>query len=227
MCVLLIVLAVRHLPEDGASRWFIPWTMAIIAVLFLHFLAADVFLYQPIYKLQMIRILDLLGLLGMIGAARILAVHARGSWQQRWLATFVTALLITGVVASGWSAEFFALAFLFLILLELEPAPGRYSFPASLVLVAFILIQLLHPPNYGTVHSLRTLMWPGLRVAILGSAFALVALWFNGLRASSTTAGSALLPALMACGLTRAGLLRTRYRHRTQKCEMGSTWKPT
>ena len=179
LCLVLIVVAARHLPVDASRRWYLPWTFGIIGVLFIHFLAADVFLYQPIYKLQMCRIMDLLGVLGMIGAARLLARQAQGTASQRWLAAWVGALLLTGVVATGWTAEFFSTAVFFLLLLEFEPAPGRLAWPASLIFAVFLVVQLIHPPNYGEP-GMKGLMWPGLRVALLASGALLLAGWFHG-----------------------------------------------
>ena len=198
--ILLIVVAARRMPVDEISRWYIPWTLGIISVLFIHFLATDVFLYQPIYKLQMIRIIDLLGVLAMIGAARILAIYAQRTWQQRWLAALVAALLLTGGVATGWTAEFFSTAILFLFLLDFEPAPGRFSFPASLILVAFLLVQVIHPPNYGDAPT-KILMWPGLRVTLVAIGFILFAGWFHGRLARRST----IRTATFTLGLT--GLL--------------------
>ena len=179
LSVLLIAVAARRLPEEDISRQYIPWTLGICTVLLIHFIGTDVFLYQPIYKLQMIRIIDLLGILAMIGAARILALHAQGTWPHRWLAAWVGALLLTGGVATGWTAEYFTIAILFLFILEFEPAPGRFSLPASLLLGVFLLIQLIHPPPPGEA-TLKSLMWPGLRVTVLAIGFSLLAVWFNG-----------------------------------------------
>ena len=178
LSVLLIAVAARRLPTDAISGRYIPWTLGICTVLLIHYLATDVFHYQPIYKLQMSRIIDLLGLLAMIGAARILALQAQGTRQQRWLAAWIGALLLTGVVATGWTAEFFSMAILFLFLLEFEPAPGRLSFPASLILGLFLLVPLLHPPLAG--EAMKSLFWPGLRVAVLAIGFGLFAGWFIG-----------------------------------------------
>ena len=190
LSVLLIAVAARRLPVDEISRQYIPWTLGICAVLLIHYFATDVFLYQPIYKLQMIRIIDLLGVLAMIGAARILALHAQGTWTQRWLAAWVGALLLTGTVAAGWTAEFFAIAILFLFLLEVEPAPGRFLLPASLILGVFLFIQLIHPPPPGEA-ALKSLMWPGLRVAVLAIGFGLLAGWFNGRAGKRSWLGNA------------------------------------
>ena len=178
LSIVLIAAAARRLPADEISEWYIPSTLGICTVLLIHFIATDIFLFQPIYKLQMNRIVDLLGLLAMIGAARILAIQAQGTRLQRWLAAWIGALLLTGVVATGWTAEFFALAILFLLLLEFEPAPGRFSFPASLILGLFLLVPLLHPPLAG--EAMKSLLWPGLRVAVLAIGFGLFAGWFNG-----------------------------------------------
>lgn len=175
--VVIIVVALRYLPQNDCSRWYLPFTFAIIAVMGIHFLAADVFFCHPILKHQMCRIIDLLGLLTMFGAARILAVHAQRAGWQRWLAAPVAALFLVATVTPGINAVLLATATLFLILLVLEPQPGRFTIPAFLILLIFIFAQLCYPANFG-IGSLRRPIWTLLIVSLLAIAILFFTGWF-------------------------------------------------
>jgi len=175
--VVIIVLALRYLPVNDSSRWYVPFIFAVIAVMGIHFLAADVFFYQPILKYQMCRIIDLLGLFTMIGAARILAVHAQRMGWQRWLTAPIAALFLVATVTPGMNGVWLATATLFLILLVLEPHPGRFTIPAFVVLLLFIFAQLCYPANFG-IGSLRRPIWTPFIVSMLAIAAVFFAGWF-------------------------------------------------
>ncbi len=179
-CILLIILAARHMPENHASRWYLPFTLGIIIVLVIHYLAADAFFFQPLLKFQMIRVVDLLGLLAMIGAARILAVHAQRAGWQRWLVAPVAALFLVATVIPGANAVLFSAAVFLLILLVFEPRPGRLTIPACVVLLVFIVVQLCYPSDFGN-GSLRKPIWTPFIVSLLGIATLLFTGWFSTL----------------------------------------------
>ncbi len=178
--VVIIVIALRYFPVNDSSRWYVPFIFAIIAVLGIHFLAADVFFYHPILKHQICRIVDLLGLFTMIGAARILAVHAQRVGWQRWLTAPIAALFLVATVSPGMNGVLLATATLFLILLVLEPHPGRFTIPAIVVLLLFILAQLYYPANFG-IGSLRRPIWTPFIVSTLAIAVVFFSGWFTTL----------------------------------------------
>lgn len=175
--ILIIGVAARQLPANQISRRYLPLALGIVAVLFIHYLAADVFFYQPILKFQMIRSVDLLILLAMIGAAQILAGHARRGGVHTWLAAGTAAFFLVGTVIPGGNAALLTTATVLLLLLVLEPQPGRFTIPAFIIVTVFIGAQLWGPAKFGT-GSLRRTIWMPLTGGFLGLAALFFAGWF-------------------------------------------------
>ena len=202
LLVLIIGVAARRLPANPRSRRYLPFALGIVTVLVIHYLAADVFFYQPILKIQMIRSVDLLILLAMLGAAQILTVHARRGGLATGLAAVTAAFFLVGTVAPGGNAVLFTTGTLLLLLLEFEPQPGRFTIPAVTIISVFIGVQLWAPDNFGT-GSLHRIIWLPLTGAFLGLAVLCFTGWFGTLR--SRRAG--LRAGMLGVGLTGLMLL--------------------
>lgn len=182
LTVFVIAVAARHMPATDTGRRYVPFTLAVIGVLVIHFVATDVFFFQPIAQLQMIRIADVLGILAMIGAAQIIAVRANGPARQRWVAAILGAVLLVATVNPGHHEVYFFTAMLLVCLLGLETRPGQWTIPAVAVLALFIVSQVFAPPQFAQ-GSLRQPIWNGLMAGLLVVTAGLMTGWFYGLTA--------------------------------------------
>ena len=166
--LMLTFIGLNYFREKQTIPWIIPGLIAMGVMSFIQYIGSEIHISQSIYQIQFTRCLWFLDFLAMCGCAGLIV--QRTSEKHGWASAIIGSTLLYSMLF--WQSQWLPLVFAIYLMLLLVQESIAIRIWSVLFFLAFLIIQILHQPNWGEGE-----IWPQYSIIFILSAAPLVYCW--------------------------------------------------